>query len=278
MDHVRKGTGQSKFIYIELEEENKRLKIESESNEKEFADMYNKLHAENVKIKAEIITLRLENLEFIGIKSKLDKILTCDECDVPFKNKTDFTEHILMKHKVNKLKCPICGECFKTDGDVKMHIKADHELNVFKCEKCKECCKTKIDLQMHMKTKHFKMNEKESILKYENELCSKINRQKSRIHKSLFILKKEETRDYSRCKCKRRYCKINHARYSWSATKSDQYYSQMNLIEEKSLITENNQENLHNKKPNNFWCKICDREFGNLTAFKKHNEIKHKSN
>ena len=69
-----------------------------------------------------------------------------------------------MKHKVNKLKCPICGECFKTDGDVKMHIKADHELNVFKCEKCKQCCKTKIDLQMHMKTKHFKMNEKESIL------------------------------------------------------------------------------------------------------------------
>ena len=52
----------------------------------------------------------------------------------------------------------------------------------------------------------------------------------------------------------------------------------MNLIEEKSLIAENNQENLHNKKPNNFWCKICDREFGNLTAFKKHNEIKHKSN
>ena len=70
--------------------------------------MYNKLHYENVQLKAQILTLRMENAEFIGKKSKLDSILTCDECDERFERKEDINEHIMLKHQVNFLSCDIC--------------------------------------------------------------------------------------------------------------------------------------------------------------------------
>ena len=83
MDHGtgRKGSGHSNIKYRELEEENEHLKKMIESNEKEFGDMYNKIHSENVQLKVKILTLQMENADFIGIQSKLESILICDECD-----------------------------------------------------------------------------------------------------------------------------------------------------------------------------------------------------
>ena len=107
------------LLKIEDLESNKRtLETTIESNEKTFGEMYNEIHSENTKLKTEIINLKLENTEFIGIQFKLDSILTCEECDKIFKKKDDFKDHILTIHQEYRFECDICGECSKTDENL----------------------------------------------------------------------------------------------------------------------------------------------------------------
>ena len=149
MDQGRKGAGHIKMKYKELEEENENLKKLIEANEKEFGEMYNKIHSENVQLKVKILTLQMENTEFIGIQSKIVDILTCDECDELFEEKEDFKEHILAKHQVEKLKCDTCEKGCQTEKNLKTHETPVHNLKMFKCNHCKQFYKTKIDLKVH---------------------------------------------------------------------------------------------------------------------------------
>ena len=114
VESLRKEVDELKSINLayELEEKNKELllKIESlesdkrtldetmESSEREFGDMYNTIHAENAQLKAKILMLQMEKTDYIGIQSKLDNILTCEECNVRFEKKQDFMEHTILKH------------------------------------------------------------------------------------------------------------------------------------------------------------------------------------
>ena len=109
MDHVRKAKGQSKMTYSELEEEYKLLKMSKETDIKQFEDIYTEIHDENKKLKAQILTLQMENAEFIGIKSKFDSILTCDECEQQLCTKKDLTDHRISKYEGIIFTCEAFG-------------------------------------------------------------------------------------------------------------------------------------------------------------------------
>ena len=279
MDQGRKGSGHSKPTYKELIEENKYLKAEMESNEKEFGDMYNSIHAENVQLQAKVLILQMENAEFIGIQSKIKSILTCDECDEKFENKEDFKEHILVKHQVELFKCDNCEKRCSTEESFKTHLRTVHNNKIFKCDHCKEFCHTKIELKVHIKTKHSEINEKTKLLKYQNELASTIQAQKSQLYENLINLKKKEDKIRSKCSCRNKYCSINHAKYSWSAAKSDKLHCQLKALtlEKGNITDEHIKTHINYRKNKIFECNVCDGEFCDVIALKKHQELIHSS-
>ena len=265
MDHGtgRKGSGHSNIKYRELEEENEHLKKMIESNEKEFGDMYNKIHSENVQLKVKILTLQMENADFIGIQSKLESVLICDECDKRFENKEDFINHILLRHQVKSFTCNLCGECSKSKAGMRIHMTEVHDEIYLRCTVCNQSYKTKRDLKIHTKKKHMQSAEKDKFLKYQNELISNISKQKSKLYESIISLKRKEDTEKSRCKCINKFCTINHSKFNWSHAKSDELYGHFRSITtekeklENKIYQSTQNDNIHEI----CYCKKCDVDF-----------------
>ena len=92
--------------------------------------------------------LQMEKTDYIGIQSKLDNILTCEECNVRFEKKQDFMEHTILKHQV---KCNVCGEFCLTKEELRMHVMKCHNGTIFKCDHCKKGFKVKSQMELHEK-------------------------------------------------------------------------------------------------------------------------------
>ena len=75
--------------------------------------MYNTIHKENAQLKAKILMLQMENTEYIGIQSKLENMLICDQCDIQIEKKQDLIDHIVLNHRA---KYNNCGESLKKKG------------------------------------------------------------------------------------------------------------------------------------------------------------------
>ena len=119
-----------------------------------------------------------------------------------------------------------------------------------------------------MKKEHTMENEMDKIFKYQSELAFQIERQKSKLYENILDLKKKEDTEKSNCKCKSKFCRINHTKYSWTAAKSNEYLNKLkNLTSDKesykdiSVIAEN--------------CDEYDTTFHEKDCQKLHNENEH---
>ena len=101
-----------------------------------------------------------------------------------------------------------------------------------------------------------------------------IQKQESQIYENLIDLKKKEVKVKTKCSCKNKYCRINHAKYSWSAASSDKLHCQLKAL---ALDREKNNKHLkthkNDRKGKTHECKNCDGEFCDMNIPKKHQEL-----
>ena len=141
-------------------------------------------------------------------------------------------------------------------------------MKVFKCDICSKYFETNEDMKTHVKHKHQIKSDTRLFLKKYDELVSNIVKQKIKLYGNLYKLKQKEEKEKGNCFCKRRVCNIDHARFRWRASKSD------NLFNKVTEIIPSDETVSKTKKPSgNYKCPECDHGFEEEVKIKKHIEM-----
>ena len=120
------------------------------------------------------------------------------------------------------------------------------------------------DLKKHLKSKHDHRNEKEDLLRKQNDLSTKLSNQRAKLHESLYKFKQTEIQSKARCSC-RGVCVINHYKYRWTQSKADIL---LNEVKETIQSTESSNKNE---------CLSCGKAFLCEESLKRHTSLVHKS-
>ena len=89
-------------------------------------------------------------------RKRTNYIEKCELCNLEFRNRNVFEEHIKKNHEDNTLKvCINCQEKFKTDEELQTHVVESHSGNSEnKCNRSGEKCDSRHDLEQHNTIKH----------------------------------------------------------------------------------------------------------------------------
>ena len=215
------------------------------------------------------------------------------------------------------LRCEECDEIYNSKVQMKEHIQTNHQVTENKRDLCEASFPKKDDLNTHMMKKHPDEKLKNDLSKKFHALSIKVSKQKSKIYEDLLTLKKREEHANRKCRCKSRYCRINHFRHGWKMSKCDDFQTQIrSLSSDNSVIKdvgkgkeesaqdhpkETQSENTglqfykckpssatfqddsyligHNKTDHvkNFECKACDNKISQVENMSIHMENKHVS-
>ena len=208
------------------------------------------------------ITVSHFEAEIQSLRSQIQNLLKCEECEQEFHNKTDIKTHIKTKHEVQKYKCDECGECFENFANLKEHIQANHCDPLFKCFKCEEEFHAHDNLKTHISNKHQSKGLVEQTLKKENYLKEQILKQKINLYDSLYQLKQKEEQQRQKCFCKGPFCRIAHSRYRWTNPMSDMLLNKFKLMDS-------------NESKSKLECEKCELEVRNEDMLKIHTELHH---
>ena len=225
------------------------------------------LKRENASVKEQNKHFQDENNELVvkiqNLQSFIESILACDDCGIGFKDKTSLKNHILSSHVEKEYECDTCTKRFRT-----------------------------IDaLQNHEKSKHGQKYEMKILVKKHDELVLTLNRQKTKLHESIYQLKQTEVITKARCSC-RGICFINHSKYRWTKSKADLFFDDLKM-QDSSIQHQCNQcdnkfeekEDLHchieivhlteSNPSDTDKCKTCDSNFDIAEGLNHHNYTHH---
>ena len=265
MEHMRIRNGHNRMLDSELDEAKSEIKVLQEiidKMEKDEEKIYYKLQAENDELKL-----------------KIPNILRCGECDIQFKDKASLQTHISSNHFKRVCICNTFGNNFETDSNMKTHILTDHGKKIFKCGVCERNCRTEDDLKVHMKKEHSNRTEKQNLMIRHEELILSLKRQKIKIFEDLYKLKALEVKQLRKCGCKGNFCRIDHSRFRWTASKSDAIFNIMISTSssfpcekcDKIFYSENNlRSHINNEHEQKFICKQCDKAFSEVCDMIRH--------
>ena len=263
----------------ELESDKRAMKISLDYNEEENEVVINHYKTEHKILQNEVINLK-----------------TCDDCDVKFEEKAQLKTHILVNHSVERMKCDKCGEGFKEKDILQHHNGSKHlieEASPFKCNECEYEIIAKDDLKTHISTEHTRKINMLEILKKERQIQEQVSQQKINLYESLYKLKQKEERKKFTCSCRGQHCRINHFKYRWTASKSDDLVNRLKtttssdynvincnkcdqrFVKEEDLklhITTNHKAKLHRSK---FACQPCEQSFLNEDNLMSHIDDHH---
>ena len=236
---------------IELQLKNKKLEEKVDSLGKEISDLkitcsdlpsLRDMESENRYLKDVVKSKENDDDKLFNelkesnknLNLQVENLLKCDECYNSFSDKALIFNHIKSIHSERKLdfKCDICDDCFADQRNMKEHMDKKHQNKVLK-----DNLRGKI-----------------------NELNIQIRNQKIRMYSGILKLKQKEIKEKGACACKVRFCLINHAKFRWTASKSDLLLDELNMSNEKS-----SREQCHN----------CGETFGEKEALRVHMETNH---
>ena len=153
---------------------------------------------------------------------------------------------------------------------------------MFRCNHCEITFSNKIGLKKHLTEIHVYQAERDL-----SHLEKIVFNQTIGLTSTLFELKKNENILNKKCRCRIKlgsFCRINHAKYSFVKVKSDQLYSNLKNISNKStrcheisvmnsIQVETTSNGAIRKK---YLCNKCDKEFSKQGQMKKHIKSEHK--
>ena len=270
MDQLRKGTGQPKKSYSELEEEIKILNDIIGTNTMEFEEMYNDLSKEN------------ENLKF-----QIRVLLRCDQCDLSFVDNSEMSAHIQLKHTRKELECQDCCKRFekKVDFEVKQ-IKQHRNINT-KSELLKrqnELLKDIGNKKLMLFDSLYKLNQREV---KQNGKCGCrgrciINHSKYRwtTSTSNILFNQLKTQTLYECpKCDLKFSREEHLNKHFESShqsKSGFPCQQCNVTFKEEEDLKCHEKTHHSQTRNEYESEQCEGEFIDLEALNSHNETYHK--
>ena len=154
------------------------------------------------------------------------------------------------------------------------------QLLVFKCEKCKESFANEAELKEHNFTQHCPslINQRNYSLERIGELEKNISEQKNDLTLSLFKLKNQEMKEHRSCKsfCNKRFCRINHQKYRYIKSKSDELFDKLDIPHENPDEVSNENITEFGAIRKLYSCNLCDNKFRKQGDLKKHKKCEHK--
>ena len=235
-----------------LKEHNDKIEIENEMKESNIPNV----EAET-KLKEHINTLEIENNHLKQKNKDLD-----DELIVKKMKIQDIEDSLPLKVSQNSLQD---------------ELEELSNLNIFKCEECSFDSSTEKEIKLHQKRTHRIFSTmKADLIKNLDASESKVLEQKVSLSSSLFNLKNEEIKKISNCKsyC-RRFCRINHKKYTFVKSKSDDIISQVNNVSEVPNFSQQSEVFGFGAIRKQYSCNKCEEVFPKQGALKKHKKQKH---
>ena len=142
------------------------------------------------------------------------------------------------------------------------HFLLCQTIGKLECDVCGMDLIDKVNLSKHMTEKHHNKENKSVLLDKLKNLFSKINNQKSAIHRQIYKLKQQEAKDNGRCQCRGNLCRINHFKYRWTFSKADEFFNQLTSISEEICFSKEQCVNIQ--------CQKCLQECEKLRDIDEH--------
>ena len=142
----------------------------------------------------------------------------------------------------------------------------------FKCKKCERTFDSRSDLRSHIKIDHEKEEWKLKVQEIERKLAD----QKFDIVSNLYCLKETEIKDSQKCRC-RGFCRINHSKYNWSKSKTDEIISNLEDLNVKFAVNiiKKGTVNRNGAFKKKYSCDQCDETCVKQGELKKHKKTNH---
>ena len=102
----------------------------------------------------------------------------------------------------------------------------------FKCERCDKFLCSMADLSYHMRNDHEDLDEKEALKTKLRDLEWTLCQQKLNLTTTLYNLKENELKESRTCRC-RGWCGINHQKYGWKISPSEEILMKMKALSTK---------------------------------------------
>ena len=274
-------------------------KIEDiEANCRSLASEHKRMKETVDRVNKELAAAKLEKsraLEKVGVVEKENSYLKKDLIETRNSNiqKVSYLNEKydeLEAKYTEALTCDMCEEVLGSSKDLQRHIKAYHKQNARiarenKCRLCGRAFITKEDLQRHTAAKHKTNNTMSKLLKKQNLLQLKIDKQKNDILDKTFKIKQREILENSVCHCKG-ICRINHSKHRWTKSKASVFVTKMTAVLWKFNCIAcdfeamcQNDLNSHIEKNHveaSYKCNLCDFESSSCHNLNSHKEKKHK--
>ena len=164
------------------------------------------------------------------------------------------------------------------NDELKNSVGSQHEelmqVEMFKCKRCNFNSLTLEELKHHKNTAHSEQVKTDLSTKISN-LNAKISEQKVDVISSIYNLKNLEIKSKIICGCKEKeYCRINHQKYSFIKSKSDELLSKIKNCSDIDKIS--TVEISAGARRKCFTCNMCDQLFSKQGQLKKHKKSEHR--
>ena len=225
------------------------------------------VQSDNKKLKDTIKCLKDDKVKTVShlekemqrLKTRVQSLLKCEECEESFKLKNELKNHTQSKHLVQEYKCAVCDQLFVDITDMKMHFKESHCKILFKCNECENNFESSENLKLHISSEHKRNEYTEKMRKKEKAIEAQVLKQKVTLYDSLYKLKQKDSLK-QKCFCRGGYCRIVHSRFRWIASKSDILLNKL-----QSMISQE-----PNKSKLKYNCEKCDFKCNYEDSLKKH--------
>ena len=97
--------------------------------------------------------------------------------------------------------------------------------------------------------------------------------QSEKHHVSLYKLKEKEFKENSVCNCKAKYCKVNHHKSRWIASKAGKFFTELTMICPDANAEVNDSTGLSEE----YISLVCDSQLLNYESLKNHTNKNHKA-
>ena len=202
---------------------------------------------------------RLESLEAENKMMKKEKDDLMDELEVKKKEVKDL--------EVNQNK----RELESSRGSLQEELL---EVGLMKCNHCSFTFASFGDLKEHNNIVHSETL-KADLLKKINNLGMQISEQKADTFSALYLLKEEERRGLTICRCKEKeYCRINHQQYSYIKSKSDDFLVKLNRFSVTNKISSTSI--VSGARIKCYTCNKCEKTFAKQGQLKRHKKSEHR--
>ena len=157
------------------------------------------------------------------------------------------------------LKCVQYDEVFPDRSMLKPHVLINHDERHSTCGNCDKTSEVKQPIKEHVI--------RDNLQKRLHELSNRITNQKIKLYEDLFVLKKRDMVKKGNCNCKGSFCRINHAKFRWKVSKTDEFFSRLLSISPgyHSLATGSNC----------YECDKCEKTYENKEIMNNNSETNH---